>query len=1037
MQDPREVHLVQTLYDRKSICIVFFYVFIFISILFLSYGCSYTKSTGINVLKADFIHPPDSSRPGVYWYFMDGWMSERGIKEDLESMKNAGIGGVVFLEVNVGVPKGPVDFLSEQWFELFRYAVEECSKLDIAMTLGVGPGWAGSGGPWIEPAQSMQQLVSGSIQVSGPGEKTLKLPLPKPKEPYFGEGIFPPKLKEQWKDYYKDVAVLAFPATRSGSKVKDVNEKALYYRAPFSSRPGVKAFLPTSTTYSYLPANEVINKKRVINLSDRLQPDGILKWEVPPGDWTVMRFVSRNTGALTRPAPIQGMGFECNKMDTAAVNWQLKSYVGRILNMLGKPDPNSPGGLKTLHLDSWEMGAQNWSVSFRKEFKKRRGYDPLSFYPVYAGNIVGSLEESNRFLWDVRKTCSEMIYEDYVTQLKAYAHRHGLNFSVEPYDMNPTADLDLGSIADIPMAEFWSEGYGFNSAFSCIEATSIAHIEGRRIVQSEAFTSDGSEAWKQYPGAMKNQGDWASATGINRFYYHTFAHKPLTDSLYPGMTMGPYGVHWDRKQSWWPMVSSYHQYITRCQFMLQQGKPVADILYLTPEGAPQVFLPPPSALAGNSVLPDRKGYNFDGCSPKQLYQARVKNHEIVFPSGASYHLLVLPAVETMTPVLLTKIKSLVVAGATVVGIPPLKSPSLSGYPECDQEVKDQAAELWGSLESPENQTIHKLGDGKIIWGGSIGKAKGPIQSLGKKQVQKLYPDYKATAAILDKMGIQKDFESTGPVRYTHRTTKDWDIYFVSNRTDEKINTQCIFRTEKGVPALWNPLTGETRKLPEFSVKDGRTNIPLEFYPYQSFFIVFAKENKKRPEAGKNFPELKSVIMMNGPWELSFDPDWGGPAKVIFDSLTDWTQRPEKGIRYYSGIATYQKDFDFPQMDKSGKRIYLNLGEVKDLAHIWMNGKDLGVLWTAPWQVDITDIVNLKNNHLKIEIANLWPNRLIGDQHLPYDGIKKGQFPDWVRKGEKRKSGRYTFTTYNPYSKDSPLLPSGLLGPVSIQTRTLN
>ena len=228
-------------------------------------------------------------------------------------------------------------------------------------------------------------------------------------------------------------------------------------------------------------------------------------------------------------------------------------------------------------------------------------------YPVYSGNIVESPEISERFLWDLRQTGQELVLAYHAEQVKKYSHLHGLGLSIEPYDMNPTADLELGAVADIPMCEFWSKGFGFNSSFSCMEATSIAHIQGQPVVQAEAFTADSKEAWKQYPGSMKDQGDWAFATGINRLFYHTFEHKPLNDSLLPGMTMGPYGVHWDRKQTWWPMVADYHRYISRCQFILQQGKPVADILYLTPEGAPQVFLPPPSALTGNDTIPDRKG----------------------------------------------------------------------------------------------------------------------------------------------------------------------------------------------------------------------------------------------------------------------------------------------------------------------------------------------------------------------------------------------------------------------------------------------
>jgi len=686
-------------------------------------------------------------------------------------------------------------------------------------------------------------------------------------------------------------------------------------------------------------------------------------------------------------------------------------------------DTKSSGGLKMLHMDSWEMGAQNWTPHFRQEFIKRRGYDPLPFYPVYAGNVVESQEISERFLWDLRQTSQELILDYHARQVKKYSHRNGLRLSIEPYDMNPTADLELGSIADVPMCEFWSKGFGFNSTFSCMEATSIAHIQGQPLVQAEAFTAEATEAWKQYPGSMKNQGDWAFATGINRFFYHTFEHKPLNDSLQPGMTMGPYGVHWDRKQTWWHMVSDYHRYISRCQFTLQHGRAVADILYLTPEGAPQVFLPPPSALFGNDTIPDRKGYNFDGCSPSQLYTASVKDNQIFFPGGAAYKLLVLPTVETMTPTLLEKVQSLVKEGATVVGVPPIKSPGLSGFPECDQKVQSIAREIWGSTKLPRLQAEHAYGKGKVIWGGDL--------TIQHKNT--LYPEYDLTAKLLNEMSASEDFESSGPVRYTHRATKDMDIYFVANRSDRFINADCKFRTTKGTPELWDPLTGETRLLSDFSISDRRTTVPLQFESYQSFFILFAKNTTGALSQKKNFPEKKEVATLNGPWAVSFDPKWGGPKKVTFDSLVDWTTHPQEGIKHYSGIAVYKKSFDLPLSATAGShKLYLDLGEVKNMSRIRLNGKELGVVWTAPWKVDITRVVKPKGNELEIEVANLWPNRLIGDEQFPDDGIKDGKFPEWLINGKKRTSGRYTFTTYNPYKKDSPLLKSGLMGPVTIQ-----
>jgi hypothetical protein len=442
--------------------------------------------------------------------------------------------------------------------------------------------------------------------------------------------VLNPDLKKQWLDFYKDVAVLAYPTPTTTTTIADIDEKAIYYRAPYTSQPGVKPHLPTQAEYPALPKGAAIDKDKIIDLTSRLQADGTLEWEVPGGEWTIARFGARNNGAITRPAPMPGLGFEADKFSTAPMAHHMEEYVGKLLQHVGELKSDGPGGLKALHIDSWEMGAQNWTPALREEFQKRRGYDPQPFYPVYAGQVVDSLEVSERFLWDLRLTGQELILEYHAQFVKDYAHERGLKLSIEPYDMNPTADMELGAMADIPMCEFWSKGFGFNSAFSCLEAVSVANVMGAPVVQAEAFTGDPDEAWKQYPASMKNQGDWAFAAGINRFFYHTFQHQPLAPGLKPGMTMGPYGVHWDRNQTFWPMVEAYHRYVARCQHVLQQGRTVADILYLTPEGAPHVFTPPASAMAGDDVLPDRKGYNFDGCPPGQIFNASVADGRVVW-----------------------------------------------------------------------------------------------------------------------------------------------------------------------------------------------------------------------------------------------------------------------------------------------------------------------------------------------------------------------------------------------------------------------
>ncbi|MDR0757628.1 MAG: glycosyl hydrolase [Tannerella sp.] len=986
----------------------------------------------ISQLEAGFKNPPPSARAGVYWYFMDGNFSKEAVTKDLEAMKEAGLGHVLFLEVNVGVPRGKVDYMSEEWQDLFAFMVHECERLEIGVMLGIGPGWTGSGGPWVKGEESMQHLVYSSADVSGAGLQTVRLPKPDPAEPFFGRE---PAIKAEWEGFYRDVAVLAFPAntTRIDQdyvvdggylKMKEIEERALYYRKPYSSMPfGVKDYLSTYDSYAALPDDKPVAKTEVIDLTALLQPDGSLTWDVPSGKWTVMRFGSRNNGNATRPAPVPGLGLEVDKFDTTALNHHLDRFIGKLFQRSGFTKASPKGGLQMLHMDSWEMGSQNWTARFREEFTRRRGYDPQPFYPVYAGVMVQSREESERFLWDLRQTAQELVLEYHAGHVKRYAHRYGMGFSIEPYDMTPTSDLELAAVADMPMCEFWSVGKGYNTSFSTGEGASAAHLLGQSLVPAEAFTSDwGKDAWRQHPASVKNEGEWAWASGINRFMYHTFAHQALPDSLRPGMTMGGYGVHWDRNQTWWYLSRAYHDYVARGQFMLQQGRTVADVLYLTPEGAPHVFRAPDSALEGDDpMMPDRKGYNFDACPPGLLYQATVKNGSVTFPGGASYRVLALPYFETMTPALLKKITELVNDGATIVGLPPKKSPSLSNYPACDSEVQTLACELWGDANPPATLSVRTFGKGRIFWGDEL-----------RTGADRLYPKYDLTAKILSGSVLPDFTSSPEKIRYMHRTCKDVDIYFVSNRTDRSVDAVCKFRITGKQPELWHPVTGTICALPEYADAEGLTGVPLKFDAHEGYFIVF-RDKARKPSEAKNFAEPENIATLDAPWTVSFDPKWGGPESTVFDTLVDWTTHPDEGIKYYSGTAFYRQSFDMPDYGKGGT-LYLDLGKVKNMARVRLNGKDLGTVWTAPWRVDITDAVQSKDNKLEIETVNLWPNRLIGDAHLPYDGIEQGKWPQWLLEGKPRTSRRYTFASANHYNEDSRLLESGLMGPVTVKAR---
>lgn len=1079
-----------------------------------------------NWLEEGFSSPPDSARPWVYWYFMEGQMTREGMTADLESMKRSGLGGGIFLEVNIGIPRGPVLYMSPQWRWLVDFGIRESDRLGLGFDLGTGPGWCGSGGPWVTPDQAMQHLVSSRTDVSGPAHFSNKLAQPKPHDPWFGVGTLTPKLKEEWESYYRDEVVLALPTI--DGLIADLEDKSLIYRPQFSSLPGVKPFLEFDKRD--LPGSDI---SKVQDITRYMRPDGTLTWDVPAGKWTILRFGRTLTGQTTRPAPEAGLGFETDKFEKTGIDAHLHVFVDSLIAGAGERHPGR--GLTSLHWDSWEMNSQNWSPHFRELFRKHRGYDPTPYLPAMAGMIVGSTQISERFLWDLRQTAQELVIENHMGEIRKKARANGLSVSVEPYDQNPTSDLELGATADEPMCEFWSKGYGFSAEFSCFEAVSVAHTNGKPIVGAEAFTASDEEAWKQYPGSMKAQTDWALATGINKFYFHRYQHQPTLNEL-PGMTMGPYGVHWERTETWWDMVPAYHQYLARCQGMLRQGLPVADILYLVPEGAPNVFQPPTSATIGD--LPDRRGHNFDGVAPSTLItRASVKDGWIVFPDGMRYRVLVLPRFDTMTPKLLRKIRDLVVAGATIIGNAPTHSPSLVGYPACDSEVRALAHELWGK------EAIRKVGKGMTvtdeganaagdvpslngaswIWSGAedaareapvgvrtfshtlslpagnairaakmaitadntfilkvngevsamgsdfhkvqmvdisnrlhsgenrvevtvtnegatpnpaglIGslrvdlangtvidlptdktwQSEDPVKELGPWSIgpwgltsaeppREIYPTYETTDKVLRMLNCAPDLdEPDSTLRYAHRHLPDAEVYFIANRRNEDVTCEATFRVPDSMqPEWWNPRTGERRALARSS------HVALRLAPFESGFVVFRRVPSSAPNVESKVAQAVGTI--ETPWTVDFDPKFGGTANVHFDKLVDWTTRPEPEIRYFSGKATYRTTFDAGDVNATA----LSLGVVHDIASVRLNGHDLGVAWCDPWTVRIpAGTLKAKDNALEITIANRWPNRLIGDRLLP-------------------KEKQIVKTTWNPYGPDSPLLRSGLIGPVRL------
>lgn len=983
-------------------------------------------ATQADDLEKSFLTPPDSARPGVYWYFMDGNQTREGMVADLKAMHKAGLRKALFLEVNIGVPRGPIDFMSEAWQDNFAYAVKFADELGMEIILGTGPGWAGAGGPWIDPARSMQHLRGEAVKVAGPARFTGKLPVPPPSKPAHFAGLSPSlaKTREAW---YSDVAVLAYPTPEKQEPIEKLDFKSLVDVQPYSSWKHVPRFVPAQAEYLPVPENSTVKTQDVIDLTSRMKPDGSLDWDIPQGNWTIMRFAARSTGTTTRPAPTPGHGFEVDRFSSDAFKYHFDQFHQKLLDKIGTR--RNGRGLTTLHLDSWESSSQNWTPDFRKEFKNRRGYDPQPFFPAYAGQIVGSREKTERFLWDLRKTAQELTLEHHAGAIKKLAHKKGMFFSCEPYDMNPAGDLDLGAVADVPMCEFWTSQ--IDSVYSCIEASSIAHTMGRPVVRAEGFTTPPNIGYKHNPADLKNQTDWAFCMGINEIIFHTFQHQPLgLEGPKPGMAMGPYGLQWHRNQTFWPMVGAYHDYLARCGQMLRQGVSVTDILYLTPEGAPHIFEPPEDAVTGKDVLREKKDYHFDAVSPLILMgHATVEDGRIAFENGSSYRVLVLPLIETMTPELNKCIERLVRKGATIVGLPPKKSPSFADYPRCDKIVSDVSSQLWGKDGIPHESSERKYGKGLVVWGGV---------TTQPASADKLYPSYESTVALLQKQGIRPAFHSTGNLRYICRQTKDRDIFFVGNRDATAQRVTATFRTDGCLPELWNPTDGSHRVLPDGHVYEGVVAIPITLEPYESGFVVFKRNNRAQktkaitppPATASNFPDLKPLQELQGPWEVTFDPTWGGPkSPVTFLKLSDWTTHADPAIKFYSGIATYRTSVNAPSQLSS--RLFLSLGTLHKIAQIKLNGETLGIVWTPPYRLEVTGKVRPTGNVLEVDVANTWVNRLIGDQQPEDKGVRNLKWETGLLGGKSYPAGRYTFTTVNNYIAKSPLQESGLLGPVMI------
>jgi len=980
---------------KKQVAILLFTTFLTLNISNVCHAQQSKGHTGKNFISKDallksFISPPDAYKPRVYWWWLFNRVDKPGITRDLEEFKAKGISGVNLICTGGYAGKIPlpgVRYQSPEWWELFRYAVKEAARLHIEFGFNLSAGGWTMEGPWVTKDNAMKKIVSSELKVIGPTNFSGKLPQP-----------------EMIDGYYHDICVQAF---RLAGETKNVDLSS------------------------------------VIDITELLKPDGQFDWEVPTGSWVILRNGYTLTGHMwskwfAYPSAPQadtfegGEGYEIDYLNSAALDNHFEHLGRKVLDEAKK----AGGHLAYLWSDSWECGKLTWTQDFSNQFKRFRGYELKPYMPVLSGYTVTNEEVSARFRDDFDRTIQDCIADNFYGHFRDLCHKNGVKVGNEaggPNDIPPMDALKNLGYCDIPAGEFWVNGHrkakdGYNSdrslRLNLKQTATAAHIYGKREVMAEAFTMMDGDAthWSLGPADLKPYANDAFCEGVNRFMLHQATCQPPSDGK-PGYEFCA-GQHFTPNITWWEQSPAFFTYLSRCQYMLQQGTFVADVCFFLGERPPT--LAPPKYIVP-SLGP---GYDCDySNSDVLLNRMTVRDGRIMLPDGMSYRLLVLqnctsPSPEicdkvgkyqslsvssvpstAMSVEVIKKIRELILAGATVVGPPPETATGLKNYPGCDEQLRKIADEIWGELDG-KIHTERKFGKGRVIWG-------------------------KTPREILLADGVAPDFTFTGQSEtpeqfdYIHRTIGDTEIYFVINRTNQPEKKDFTFRVTGKQPEIWNAVSGEICKANDFKQVNGNTTINLQLDCFDSYFIVFRKSDSDGSDRSHktNYPELKEIAELSGSWKISFDTKWGGPDTITFSELMSWTDRAEEGIKHYSGKATYRKTFDLTQRANENKkamhkteRLFLDLGDIKNVAEVRLNGVKLGVLWCAPWRVEITNVVKPTGNNLEVDVINLWANRVIGDLNLPAEN----------RYTKTHDGFRFDFLTGK-----TPLIKSGLLGPVRV------
>ncbi len=748
------------------------------------------------------------------------------------------------------------------------------------------------------------------------------------------------------------------------------------------------AFTPLPDLYEFatphVGASEAIPKSDVVDLTAKMRADGSLDWRPPDGAWVVLRFGYSLLGITNHPATAEATGLEVDKLNGGFVRNYMDGYLSSYEAAVGK-GLMGKRGIKFVVTDSWEAGSQNWTDDMIAQFRARRGYDPMPWLPVLAGRVVDSAEASDRFLWDFRKTIADLIADEHYGQVQASLKERGMGHYGESHEGGRAfvADgMEVKKLDDIPMSAMWTQLFGqndesFNYNADDRESASVAHIYGQNLAAAESMTASAAP-WAWSPATLKPTADSEFLNGINRIVIHESAHQPLVGRA-PGLTLGPFGQWFNRNDTWAELAGPWVKYLARCSYLLQQGKFGADLVYFYGEDSNL------TAIFTSKAPAIPAGYGFDYINADGLiHELSAHDGRLGTRSGMSYRVLGLdPYSRHMSLPVLRAIYRLVEDGGVVAGPKPTDDPSLADDPAEFARLSNQ---LFG-----DGTGVHSLGKGRVFSG-------------------------QALTDVFNALGVVPDFEHTkakGDTRigFVHRKLDDGEIYFLDNRNDRDEDFDAFFRVTGKAPELWKAETGAAEPV-SYEIQGGRTKVPLHLGPWGSVFVVF------RAQAGLASltlpqPSEKRVETLDGPWSLSFQADRGAPSSITMAALSSWSDNPEAGVRYFAGTGTYTKTLEVPpQWTSGGARVWIDLGGVRNLAEVLLNGKSLGVAWHTPYRVDLTGALRQGRNELEIKVTNAWVNRLIGDE-------------------QPGAATKYTFADIRPYKADSPLLESGLLGPVRI------